>query len=311
MQEEKVKKDDRITGVIGSVILHASLLLLFLFLGLRSIQQEEEGILVNFGDGPTGFGASEPVYNMPTSVVSTPPSSSVPATTPPPQPTSTQPTPVREPVLTQNYEETARIAAEEKAKKEAAERREVERRQQQEIDRQKRIEEERIRAEEVERQRVIAEQNRIQREKESQAQQARDNANRAFSTTQGTGTSEGVAGGTGNQGHLTGDPNSTNRDGTGRGTSGNSFSLGNRSLSGTLPRPVENCNDAGVVVVAITVDRTGKVTAAEAQLGGSQNLTACLRQAATTAALKARFNNDPNAAAFQTGTITYRFGFSN
>ena len=270
--DEKAKKEERITGIVGSVIIHAVLLFIFLFLGLSSIPQEEEGILVNFGDSPTGLGASEPVRNMPTSVVSTPPSSSVPTTTPPPS-TSVQ-QPVKEPVLTQNYEETARIAAEEKAKKEAAQKREEERKKQQEIDRQKQIEEERKKAEEAERQRVIAEQNRIQREKESQAQQARDNANRAFSNTQGTGTSEGVAGGTGNQGHLTGDPNSTNREGTGLGNSGNSFSLGNRSLSGSLPKPVESCNDAGVVVVAITVDRTGKVTAAEAQLGGSQNLTA-------------------------------------
>jgi len=40
---------------------------------------------------------------------------------------------------------------------------------------------------------------------------------------------------------------------------------------------------------------------------GTNTSNTALIQAAKEAALKARFNADPNAATFQKGTITYRF----
>ncbi|MDD4192863.1 MAG: TonB family protein, partial [Mangrovibacterium sp.] len=63
----------------------------------------------------------------------------------------------------------------------------------------------------------------------------------------------------------------------------------------------------GTVVVAVTVDKYGKVTQADAGVQGSTTYQAALVRAAREAALRARFNPDPNAAAFQKGTITYRF----
>jgi len=61
------------------------------------------------------------------------------------------------------------------------------------------------------------------------------------------------------------------------------------------------------VVVKITVDRSGKVTQAEPGQRGSTTMNPDLLDAARRAALQAKFNVDNNAAAFQTGTITYRF----
>lgn len=308
MEEENSNKE-KISGYLGSIIFHVALIVLFLFLGLSSIPQEEEGILVNFGDSPTGFGMTEPVRNEPSGVENTPPVTSS-ATQPSSQPQSTQPPPVKENILTQNYEETAKIKAEEKKQAEAKQKRlEEERKIKAEQDKQKRIEEDKKRAEEAERQRVIAEEKRKQEEQERLAQLARNNVNQAFSRTDGTGTSEGVTQGTGNQGHLTGDPNSTNREGTGLGSSGNSFSLSGRSLVGNLPKPIDSCNEEGVIVVEVTVDKTGKVTAAQAIQKGSRNWNQCLIKAAQEAAMKAKFNNNPDAAAYQKGTITYHFGF--
>lgn len=309
MEGREKEKKERAIGVIGTAIFHGVLILLLLILGLSSIPQEEEGILVNFGDSPTGFGASEPVRNEPVGERTTPPavSTPTPASTPPPS----NPTPAREQLVTQNYEQSAAVKAAEKAKQEAEKKRiEEERKKQTEIDRQKRIEEEQRKAAEAERQRILAEEKRKQEEMERQAQAARSNVKGAFSKTSGTGTSEGETTGTGNQGALTGDPNATSRTGTGLGSSGNSFSLSGRTLTGSLPKPVENCNEEGVVVVEIVVDKTGKVTAAQAILRGSRNLTSCLRKAAEDAALRARFNSDASAAAEQKGTITYTFGFS-
>jgi colicin import membrane protein len=230
--------------------------------------------------------------------------------TPASTPTPSNPKPVPDPTLTQEYEKTAAIKAAEKQKKEAAKKKiEEDRKKQTEAERLERIEEEKQKAVEAERQRVIAAEKRKQEEMERQAQAARNNVKGAFSKSNGTGASEGVTQGSGNQGALTGDPNATSRTGTGLGTSGNSFSLSGRNLSGSLPKPVENCNEEGVVVVEIVVDKTGKVTAAQAILRGSRNLTACLRKAAQDAAMRARFNSDAAAAAEQKGTITYSFGF--
>jgi TonB family protein len=308
MEGREKEKKERAIGVIGTAIFHGVIILLLLFLGLSSIPQEEEGILINFGDSPTGLGPSEPVRNEPTGQKNTPPvtSTPTPSSTPPPS----NPKPAPEKLTTQNYEEAAAIKAAEKASKEAKKKQiEEDRKKQTEIDRQKRVEEEARKAVEAEKQRVLAEEKRKQEEMERQAQAARNNVKGAFSKTTGTGSSEGDTQGNGNQGALTGDPNATSRTGTGLGTSGVSFSLSGRSGTGSWPKPVENCNEEGVVVVEITVDKTGKVTAAQAILRGSRNLTACLRKAAEEAAKKARFNSDPNAAAYQTGTITYSFGF--
>lgn len=308
MEGKEKEKKERAIGIIGTTIFHGVIILLLLILGLSSIPKEEEGILVNFGDSPTGFGASEPVRNEPTGEKNTPPATSIPrpASTPPPS----NPTPTREQLNTQNYEESAAVKAAEKAKQEAEKKRvEEDRKKQAEIDLQKRIEEEKRKAVEAEKQRLLAEEKRKQDEMERQAQAARSNVKGAFSKTSGTGNSEGETTGTGNQGALTGDPNATGRTGTGLGSSGISYSLAGRSASGSFPKPVENCNEEGVVVVEITVDKTGKVTAAQSILRGSRNMTACLRKAAEQAAMRARFNNDVNAAAYQTGTITYSFGF--
>lgn len=306
MEEEK-NKNEKISGYFYSIIIHAGLLFLLLFLTLSSIPKEEEGILVNFGDSPSGFGASEPVRNEPTGMKNTPrtESASVPST-----PRTTQTAPVKENLMTQNYEESAKINAEEKKRKDEQKKKiEEERKQKEEQQRQKRIEDEKKRKEEEELQRLIAEEKRKKEEQERLSQQARSNVSGAFSRTDGTGKSEGDTQGSGNQGHLTGDPNSSNREGSGLGTSGSSFSLAGRSLVGSLPKPVENCNEEGIIVIEITVDKTGKVEAAKATPKGSRNFTPCLIKAAEEAAKKAKFNNAPNAAAFQTGTITYHFGF--
>jgi TonB family protein len=306
MEEEKNKKE-KFSGYFGSIIVHVALIIMLLFLSLNSMPKEEEGILVNFGDSPTGFGLSEPVRNEPTGIKDT---QQTEETSLPSTPQTSQPTPAKEEVMTQNYEESAKIDAEKK-RKEEQKKIEEERKKQEEQQRQKRIEEEKKRKEEEEKKRLIAEEKRKKEEQERQAQQARNNVSGAFSKTDGTGNSEGNTQGKGNQGHLTGDPNSTNRDGTGLGTSGSGYSLSGRSLVGTLPKPVENCNEEGVIVVDVTVDKTGKVEAAKATPKGSRNFTPCLIKAAEEAAKKAKFNNAPEAAAFQTGTITYHFGFVN
>ena len=79
-----------------------------------------------------------------------------------------------------------------------------------------------------------------------------------------------------------------------------------RNVTG-LPKPNYPGNEEGVVVVSITVDKYGKVSNAKPGVKGTNTYNANLLEAARQAALKATFNADPKAPAFQTGTITYRF----
>lgn len=70
-----------------------------------------------------------------------------------------------------------------------------------------------------------------------------------------------------------------------------------------LEVPAYRCEGGGEVVVAITVDRDGKVVGARAREGGDE----CMRDCAVESARRSRFNIDPSAPARQTGTITYIF----
>jgi len=67
--------------------------------------------------------------------------------------------------------------------------------------------------------------------------------------------------------------------------------------------PAYLCEGGGEVVVAATLDRTGRVVGARVASGGD----ACMRDAALRAAHVSVFNIDESAPARQTGTITYIF----
>lgn len=299
------RKSDKTWSTIGTIIFHLGLLVLLFILGLRSIPQEEEGILVNFGDSPTGLGPSEPVRNMPASPVTTPPVSQPKASTPPPV---TTPEPAKEKTVTQDFEKTAALAAAEKAKKEAEKKKlEDERKQREEVERLRKIEEDKRRAEEEAEKQRLAEEQRQREARQRQADAIRNATSQAFSKSDGSGTSEGETKGEGNQGYTSGDPNSKNREGSGLGSSGNSFDLSGRTLSGSLPRPDYGIQEEGIVVVQITVDKNGAVTDAQPILRGTTTQNSYLWRVAKEAALKAKFNRSANAPAYQKGTITYRF----
>ncbi len=120
-----------------------------------------------------------------------------------------------------------------------------------------------------------------------------------------TATSQGEAGGQGNQGVTTGAPD-VHVYGPGGDTGGGSgFALSGRTLVGRLPVPEYKSQEQGKVVVDIIVDKEGKVT--KASLGkGSTTLDNTLVDAALKAARKAVFSRKPDALE-QHGTITYIF----
>lgn len=288
-------------GIIGSAIIHIVALIFLLIFGFSAPKIEtEEGILVNFGIDDTGLGMIEPSASAAGDEGYIPP--------PPPTEASSPSNNIsaEEPMLTQNFEEAPEVKkVDPEAERKRQEEIEAEKKRQAEIEAErKRIaEEERIRKEqeEAERQRIAEEQRR--------AAAITDRTRNAFANAQAQGTSstsEGVAGGSGNQGDPNGSISSTNRGtGSGLGNSGISYDLKGRGVQ-TLPLPSYNYQGEGRVVVEVRVDKNGKVTQATTGKQGTTTYDEYLHNAAKEAALKTVFEPDPNNEV-QIGTITYNF----
>jgi flagellar biosynthesis GTPase FlhF len=314
-------------GIIGTAVFHIIVLILLFILGFFTPLPlpGEEGILVNFGTSDNGFGNVEPspARNNPAPVqqqeeeVPPPPVKS----TPPAQ--QPKPAAAKEVAMTQDYEETAAIdAAENKKRIEEQKRKDLlaeqQRQQALEAERLRKAEEERIRREEAERLAREEAERKAREEEQRKINEINSRAQGAFSSSndgeggkgKGTGKSQGVTFPGGNQGAPTGDANSGNYgpggSGNGNQGSGISFSLSGRSAS-SLPIPRYPGDDAGTVVVKVTVDKFGNVTAAEAGARGTTIMNKRFWEEARQAALKAKFNADNNAPAYQQGTISYRF----
>jgi protein TonB len=111
------------------------------------------------------------------------------------------------------------------------------------------------------------------------------------------------------KGNEKGDPDSNKYYGnTGSGSGGNYNLAGRKALSKPIEQP--DCQEEGIVVVRITVDKNGKVISAIPGVKGSNNTAACLLKPAKEAALRTTWNADDKAPVNQTGTIIYKFSLT-
>lgn len=296
-------------GIISTVLFHAGILLLLITLGLSTPLPlpPEEGIMVDFGFSETGLGEIEPSAAQA-------PEESVPEVK---ETVAARPVPAQsssskadktgdEDLLTQDIEKT--VAVNSGVKKKTVD--DTKLKLEAERKRQEQIEKERLHQEELEKLRVEEEARKKQAEEQKKIGTINSRAKNAFGggkTDNGsTSTGQGVTYGQGNQGSPDGTPGA-NQYGIGGGSgNGVSFSLSGRSAR-SLPKPEYPGNDAGIVVVEVTVDKNGKVTNARAGIKGSNTSDADLLNAARRAAMSAVFNKDDKAPAFQTGKITYHF----
>jgi hypothetical protein len=74
-----------------------------------------------------------------------------------------------------------------------------------------------------------------------------------------------------------------------------------------LPVPIYKCPDKGIVTVDVLVNQLGNVVQARVNNNPKNFNEECLFEAAITAALKARFNQNASAPSRQAGTITFHF----
>ncbi len=293
------------TGLIGTLVTHGVILIFLLYFGILITKPAtppfEEGILVNFGDSETGLGLEEPAPGEREPSVKPIESASEKIVLPPP-PAKKVSSPDDDPIVTQDVEKTVAIKTPKKKvvdkvidpeKQRLAE---EERLQKAEQLRQQKDEQQRL-AQAAAEQRKIGEIN-------SRAKNVFGGGGKGSPDSKST--SQGITYGTGNQGVPQGSANAE-RYGPGGGIgNGVSFSLDGRT-SQSLPKPRYPGNEEGVVVVQVTVNKSGQVTKAEAGVRGSNTADPELISAAKKAALQAKFNVDNNAPAYQTGTITYRF----
>ena len=121
---------------------------------------------------------------------------------------------------------------------------------------------------------------------------------------------EGDSNRPGDKGDPNGDPNASSYYGTGKGLDGDgNYQLGGRKAL-SKPKRVQDCNEAGIVVVSIEVDRNGNVIKAVPGVRGTTNNSRCLLDPAKAAALATKFNSDSDAPSRQIGKIVYKFSLS-
>lgn len=305
-------------GLFGTLVVHSILFSLLILVGFSSPPPPagaEEGILVNFGTGETGMGLVEP--SAPAGKEETSPPVNPVVMPVVPHQKSAAPKNREEPMLTQDKEESPSVKKEvpvvvkktdPDAEKKRLEKKEADRILKEQIE----TERIRVKEEEAERKRIAAE---TQRKADIMDRTKNALANSKNSGT--SSTSEGIAGGTGNQGDPNGSIDSKVRGtgsglgdkGTGTGGPGGkgiSYDLQGRGIQ-SFPAIKYDYQGDGIVVVSVSVNQSGKVIQATPGIKGSTTLDENLLRIAKEAALGTSFEVKKDAPAVQKGTISITF----
>lgn len=267
--------DSHIYASVGTVVcLLLVLLLLFKLSMTAPILEEDEGIVVTFGTAEDGGGMPDA-----TPVDAITQAEQVPAPAVPEKPSNND-------LMVQDDEESLVLAKqrEEDARRKAAE---------EELIRKCREAEARAEAERVAKEKALAE----QRAKE---QEAIDKANQLAALFGQAGTTEG---GNGDNASASSSGVKGNPVGKGFGESnGATWRLAGRNIK-SLPKPSDNFNQQGRVIVNIRVDKQGNVISATVA-DGTTISDRPTQQLALTAARQAKFTEGDSE---QIGSIIYNF----
>jgi len=125
----------------------------------------------------------------------------------------------------------------------------------------------------------------------------------------GTGGSGGGTGGGNGTGNGIGTGSGYGSGSGGGSGNGTGYSLGNRKAI-SKPAPKYTCNEAGKVVVEVSVDRNGKTIDAIAGIKGTTNTAKCLLDQARIAAMNTRWDASSDAPEKQVGKIVYNFNLN-
>ena len=287
-------KKHRITGLIGTLVLHVLVLVFLLLVAIsKPKMQEEGGVPVMLGNMEMAQGNADPYTLTDVDVLDEP---QLPTETTVPEPVPE--TPVKSDMITQEDEPTIAVPKKETPKPTPKT----------ETVKKKPVQKEPVKPKEKTEVEKKAEAEKLAAEKKAAEQKAAaEAAAKKIAGAFGKGTQTGSKG-TGTTGDgIQGSPTGNSSEGQSSGVGGyGTFDLNGRSLgSGGLPRPVYNVQEEGRVVVTITVNPAGQVIHTSINKR-TNTANAALRKAAEDAARKARFNA-VSGVNNQTGTITYYF----
>lgn len=261
----------KIAGIIGTVVLHAAILVILVMIVMDKPQQQAEGgVPVMLGMVEVSSGSELEAYEEP-------------ETEPEVQPEQKQPEVSERPVITQDDEPSVSVKKEDKKKQE---KKKTETKKEQTKPKEKTAEE-------------------IRREQEEAREKKTNNlVSGAFGKGSSMGSHGTASEGKGQQGSPEG--NSTSGGNKGAGGFG-SYDLAGRGLGpGGLPSPEYNVKEEGTVVVDIWVSPSGKVVKTGINRSRTNTSSPALRNAAEKAARRATFSSI-NGVENQKGTITYNF----
>ena len=288
LETKHERNSARITALISLIVL----LLLFVVGPQYMDPPEEYGIAVNFGTTDFGSGnkpLSEPRKAIKEEVVE----EQVVEETQPEEKkvTPTEAETKAEEVMTQENAEAIAIKKQKEAEAKAK------------ADAEAKVKEE---AERVEREKHEAEKKK--RREEEEKKRKLDNLIGGVKNADGnTDGGEGPENQGGNKGQLDGDPYAPSYfGGSGPGKGGIGFGLGGRGRpSKTIYK--QDCNEYGLVVVRIEVNRLGKVIKAEPGIRGTTNTHPCLLEPAKKIALSHKWTADSDAPTTQVGFVSINF----
>lgn len=273
-------KHERNSAKITTLIVLIVFLLLFVVGPDYLDPPTEYGVAVNFGTTDFGSGSvqpTQPVKSEPKEVNEVPQEA----------PTESQPAEAvpnkAEEVLTQESEEAIKIKKQKEA--EAKAKAEAER-----IEREKREAEEKKRKEEE--------------EKKKKLDELMGGIGKSDGETTG---SEGNDNQVGDKGQPDGDPYASSYFGDpGTGSGGVGYGLNGRGVPSKQIYK-QDCNESGLVVVKIEVDRNGNVISATPGAKGTTNTHPCLLEPAKKIALSHKWKPDSKAPARQIGFVSVNF----
>ncbi|MGC6429491.1 MAG: energy transducer TonB [Jejuia sp.] len=278
LQTKHQRNSAKITALIAIILL----LLLFVVGPPYMDPPEEYGVAVNFGNSNFGRGnvqPKKPVKSEP-KIVEEPPQ---------PEPSKAEPTksaPAKEEVLTADNAEEIAI----KKQKEAE-----------------------AKAKAIAEAKAKAEAERIAREKREQEEKKRklDALIGGVSKSEGTETgSEGNDNRAGDKGQLDGNPYAPSYFGEqGTGSGGVGYGLNGRGRA-SFKRLKQDCNESGLVIVRIVVNKSGNVIEATPGVKGTTNTAQCLLEPAKKIALSHKWPSDSKAPSRQIGFVSVNFKLS-
>lgn len=275
---QELERENKRKGMVVSAIIHALLLLFFLFyvLPLPKLEDQIQGVLIDFGTSRTGLGenaepaAAQQETEQETQLPAAPAASQTPAE-------------IADEMLTQDVEVAPAVKPQTQPAKPTPQE---------------------IAAQQAAAEQAAAEAAAAQAAQE--AQDLKDQLDQAWGSGQG---GEGTSSPNGDQGVSDGVQNGPHNDGlssTGLGDSGIGHDLSGRRMV-KKPDIKDSSQKTGKVAVRVRVDRNGNVIHAQYTTKGSTTTDSYLIRLAEQAARQAKFNSDVNASAEQIGTITFTF----